>query len=92
MTYPKIRIIDEKDKQFTGSIESPTWTITITKENLIDLTNFSSLSKRSTDVFSDKAFYLPKIIDNCPVTWHIIKDPMGLLCLVPLRKETPNAD
>jgi hypothetical protein len=75
MSYPKIRIIKEKDASIIEAGEN----------QLIDLEDLK-LEKRSIEsVLGNKSFFLPSTIDSYAVEWIIASDNFGAICLVPLK-------
>ncbi|MCK4330857.1 hypothetical protein KAX02_13585 [candidate division WOR-3 bacterium] len=69
--YPKVQL-EDKDKEDTIIIE---------EEQLIDKLSRVGIIERTESNLTGKSFFLPSVYD-----WIIVKDSVGILCLVPLRK------
>jgi len=77
MDYPKIRII----KKDSSDIE-------IEEDQLIDLKNFQLEIRSIESTLGGISFFLSPAVDFCNIAeWIIVKDNLGALCLVPLRKK-----
>ena len=77
MSYPKIRIIEEKKEDpFIKEIK---------ESQLIDLKNFQLEIRSIESNVGGKALFLPCVVNSHIVDWVIVTDNYGSTCLVPLK-------
>lgn len=78
MSYPKIRIIEEKKEDpFIKEIE---------ENQLTDLKNFQLEVRSIESNVGGKALFLPPVVNSRIVDWIIAIDNFGTACLVPLKR------